>query len=65
MELSRSDIELLRKFFGEGELKRVSISGYIRKGVLKLRFDVVDAADVPRSLRAFIGEGKLLIFESH
>jgi hypothetical protein len=64
MELSRDDIELLTKFFGEREMERVSISGYVRKGVLKIRVDVIDAAKVPRSLRAFIGKGKLLIFES-
>ena len=64
MELSRNDIELLKKFFGDDDLENLVVSGHVRKGVLKIKVEVTKDNRVLRSLRAFIGNGRLLIFES-
>lgn len=64
MELSRADLDLLKKFFGEGDLERVVVTGHVHKGVLKIQFDVMRDSEVLKSLRAFIGNGKMLVFES-
>jgi hypothetical protein len=64
MELSKDDIDLLKKFFDENDLGRVVISGHVRKGVLKIRFELIKDTKVLRSLRAFVSNGRLLLFES-
>lgn len=64
MELSRADINLLKNFFNEDDLERIVITGHVRKGVLKIRFELIKDSKVLRSLRAFVGNGRLLLFES-
>lgn len=64
MELSRADIELLRKFFGDTETHRIVVTGHVRKGVLKIQMDVIHDHQVSKSLRAFVGNGRILFFDS-